>query len=73
MSAHKCRAFLKSAGLGALTLSLGQRTAWAADSDEKLVLGVLGTSGMGSTHLTALAQAKNQPNIHRWKWRLSMM
>lgn len=46
MSTHKRRAFLKSAGLGALTLSLGQRTAWAADSVEKLILGVLGTGSI---------------------------
>jgi hypothetical protein len=59
MSIHRRRTFLKSAGLGALALSLGQRTARAAQSNEKLILGVIGTGGMGSAHLKALAQRKD--------------
>jgi predicted dehydrogenase len=59
MTVHKRRTFLKTAGLGALALSVGGRAAGAVDLNEKLVLGIIGTGGMGSAHLTALARRKD--------------
>lgn len=59
MNKPKRRVFLKSAGLGALALSFDQRRVRAANSSEKLVVGVIGTGGMGTAHLKALAQRKD--------------
>src|SRR6185295_17394596 len=59
MNTSKRRAFLKSAGLGGLSLAIGQRTARAAKPSEKLIVGVIGTGGMGSNHLKTLAQRKD--------------
>jgi predicted dehydrogenase len=56
MNKPQRRTFLKSAGLGALTLTMGQRTARAAGPAQKLIVGVIGTGGMGTAHLKTLAQ-----------------
>jgi predicted dehydrogenase len=53
------RTFLKSAGLGALALSIGRQPARGANSRERLVVGVIGTGGMGGNHLRTLAQRKD--------------
>jgi predicted dehydrogenase len=55
----KRRAFLQSAGLGAITLAAGQQSVTAASKSQKLVIGVIGTGGMGMAHLKTLAQRKD--------------
>jgi predicted dehydrogenase len=59
MNKRERRAFLKSAGLGALALSVGPRIVRAVDKGEKLVVGVIGAGGMGTAHLKTLAQRKD--------------
>ena len=53
------RAFLQSSGLGAITLAASQQKSRAANRSEKLVIGVIGTGGMGTAHLKSLAQRKD--------------
>jgi predicted dehydrogenase len=53
------RTFLKSASLGVLGLSIGQRTSRAASANEKLTIGVIGTGGMGMAHVKTLAERKD--------------
>ncbi|NLY01030.1 MAG: Gfo/Idh/MocA family oxidoreductase [Rhodopirellula sp.] len=48
------RTFLKAAGIGAAAMSVGQRPSRAAES-RQLVVGVIGTGGMGTQHVRALA------------------
>jgi predicted dehydrogenase len=48
-----------SASLGVLGLSISQRTTTAADANEKLTVGVIGTGGMGMAHVQALAERKD--------------
>lgn len=59
MSKTQRRSFLKSAGLGAVALSVGQPSVRAADAGDKLVVGVIGTGGMGTSHVKTLAQRKD--------------
>jgi predicted dehydrogenase len=59
MNKTKRRTFLKSAGFGALALSLGSRAVRAATNGEKLVIGIVGVGGMGTNHLKTLAQRKD--------------
>ena len=65
MNKPKRRAFLKSAGLGALAYRLASGRVRAANTAEKLVVGVIGTGGMGTAHLKTLAQRKDV------QWRTS--
>ncbi|MCH8924277.1 MAG: twin-arginine translocation signal domain-containing protein, partial [Planctomycetes bacterium] len=58
METTKRRNFLKAAGLGAAAVSLSSRTARAADGD-KLIVGVIGTGGMGTNHTKTLAGRKD--------------
>ncbi len=50
---------MKSAGLGTLALSVGQRSVCAAKANDKLIIGVIGTGGMGSNHVRTLAKRKD--------------
>ncbi len=59
MSNTERRTFLKSAGAGALALSVGQQSLRAADANNKLIVGVIGTGGMGSNHVRTLAKRKD--------------
>lgn len=54
MQTTERRTFLKGAGAGIAALAWGATNAPAA-ADEKLVLGLIGTGGMGSNHLRYLA------------------
>src|SRR5215211_6840125 len=56
MNKVKRRAFIQSAGLGAITLVAGQPSARAASKGQKCVIGVIGTGAMGSAHLKTLAK-----------------
>ena len=58
MSMTRRRSFLKSAGLGAAALALGRGSVGAAQ-DRKVVLGVIGTGGMGTNHVRALSARKD--------------
>lgn len=49
------RTFLKATGAGTLVLGLAGTTTSAADKDDKLIVGVIGTGGMGSNHTRELA------------------
>ena len=59
MNKVKRRTFIQSAGLGAMTLVAGQQSARAANKSQKLVIGVIGTGGMGTAHMKTLAQRKD--------------
>lgn len=59
MSATQRRTFLKSAGLGAMAVTLGQSAAQSAENKGRLVVGIIGTGGMGTAHLKALARRKD--------------
>lgn len=50
---------MKSAGLGTLALSVGQQSVCAAKANNKLIVGVIGTGGMGSNHVRTLAKRKD--------------
>ncbi len=58
MSTHPRRAFLQQAGLGAVALSMSHSLA-AAQSSERIVVGVIGVGGMGGNHLRHLAGRKD--------------
>jgi predicted dehydrogenase len=59
MNKIKRRAFVQSAGLGAITLVAGQQSARAANKGQKCVIGVIGTGGMGTAHLKTLAKSND--------------
>src|SRR5262245_53301589 len=58
MSTTGRRTFLKGAGLGAAALTLGAGAARAAEK-ERVVVGVIGTGGMGMHHVRQLAARKD--------------
>ncbi len=49
------RTFLKTTGLGTMAWGLTNRVSRAAKGQQKLVVGVIGTGGMGSSHTRELA------------------
>ncbi len=49
------RTFLKTTGLGTMAWGLTDRASHAASGQQKLVVGVIGTGGMGSSHTRELA------------------
>ncbi len=49
------RTFLKTTGLGTIVWGLTDRASHAASGQQKLVVGVIGTGGMGSSHTRELA------------------
>ncbi|MFV2068293.1 MAG: Gfo/Idh/MocA family protein [Pirellulales bacterium] len=53
------RTFLKTTGFGVTAWTVGRRTARAATAAERLVVGVIGTGGMGSHHVRQLVANKN--------------
>jgi predicted dehydrogenase len=57
MKSSNRRAFLKTAGTGAMALAATVRA--AAESSQPIVLGVIGTGGMGTNHLRALSRRKD--------------
>lgn len=50
------RSVLKTVGLGALAATMPRQAAHANEHADKIVLGIIGTGGMGSAHLKTLAQ-----------------
>lgn len=52
------RTFLKTAGIGAVAVSIGQRVS-AAEQKRDMVVAVIGTGGMGSYHVNTLAARKD--------------
>ena len=58
MSTPERRRFLKQAGLGTAALALGAGSSRAGDA-RKLVVGVIGTGGMGTHHVRQLARTRD--------------
>jgi predicted dehydrogenase len=50
------RTFLQSAGLATLSLATGRTALQASEPSKKIVVGIIGTGGMGTNHLKALAK-----------------
>ncbi len=63
MQKTRRRSFMKAAGLGAAGLALGAR-ARAAEPARKLIVGVIGTGGMGSHHLRQLTRRDDVEVAH---------
>ncbi len=57
MQETKRRSFLKAAGVGTMALGLASRA--TAQQHEKLIVGVIGTGGMGSAHTSQLASRRD--------------
>ena len=55
MSNTERRNFLKTSAVGALGWTLASRTICAAAANERIVVGLIGSGGMGSDHLSLLA------------------
>src|SRR3954451_5418349 len=54
MNERTRRVFLKTAGATTLAVSIPKHCVRAAQLDKRLVLGVIGTGGMGTNHLKTL-------------------
>ena len=48
-----------STGLGALSMTVGQQSLQAANANNKMSIGIIGTGGMGSNHVRTLAKRKD--------------
>jgi predicted dehydrogenase len=59
MSSTERRDFLRTAGISALGFTLASRTVGAAGANERIVVGLIGSGGMGSNHLNLLASRRD--------------
>ena len=59
MNETKRRTFLKAASVGAVAAALPEASKAAAQASQRIVVGVIGTGGMGGNHLANLAGRKD--------------
>ena len=64
MSTSPRRTFLKVAGAGAISLTLANRQSKAVEANDRLRVAVIGTGGMGSSHVATLAARKDAELVY---------